>query len=418
MNSKVIVSPLHAYVDEQTTIQISGCNPKDKVRIESSMLDQKGNVFKGCSTFQANEQGEVDLSKADTQADVAELFWAAEKENTRHGDYFFKSDASEVEIELQIKINDQFKETVQLKRYFYKEDIVREGIHEQGIVGTLFYSASELAQPAVLLIGGSDGEIQEHAAALLASKGYTVFTLAYFGQQEGVPKDLEKIPLEYFYDAVQWLKARANQEKISLIGYSRGAELALLLASTYDEFTSVVAGAPGAYITSGLKNGIYAPIPSWTLNQEELPFLKFKYRFAQMFAMVGGMVKKKPVSFLSIWENSLQSPEKIEDCRIRVENIKASVLLIAGGQDQIWPASQFATQVEEKMNDQNVHVLHYKEAGHFLGFPYALPGMPANVNEHVGGRLIMNCGGSKSANAAATNSSWNELLNYLRDYAK
>ncbi|MCM2676854.1 alpha/beta fold hydrolase [Alkalicoccobacillus plakortidis] len=413
ISRSILVLPLHSYIDDDLSIKISGCNPYVKIRIESKMLDQKENVFKAQCDVQADSEGKLSLS----QTEVDRLFWSAEKENTRHGDYFYKSDASELEMDLVFEVDDQVQETVQVRRYFYTEDIKREEVKEQGVVGTLFESDAGDNQPAVLLLGGSDGEIQEHAAALLASKGYTVFALAYFGQ-EGVPKDLEKIPLEYFYDAVQWLKTRANKDKVSIIGYSRGAEIALLVASTYDdEFDAVVAGAPGAYVTSGLKNTMYAPIPSWTLDGEELPYLKFKYRPAQMFSMVGGMITRNPVSFLSIWENSLKSPEEIDPSRIQVEKIKAPVMLIAGGQDQVWPAERFATQIEERVNVP-IRCLNYEEAGHFLAFPYALPGMPANVNMHVGAGMIMDFGGTKSANAAAAKASWKELLNFLRENAR
>lgn len=406
------VSPRHGLIDELITITVSGCMPGEKLDVELRLLDQKNNEFKSEVHVEINEKGEQTLS----QSDVEGLFWSAEKVGALHGDYFYKSDAAELEMEWTLKREGEEVGQVTAIRAFKHEDVRREVVRVEGVVGTLFYQEEDMARPVVVVLGGSDGEIQEHAAALLATKGYNVFALAYFGQ-EGVPKDLDKIPLEYFDGAIQWVKGRFSVEKVTLIGYSRGAEAALLLASVYpDEFKAVVAGAPGAYVTSGLKNTIYAPIPSWTLEGEDLPYLTFKYRPAQMFSMLGGMIKRKPVSFLSIWENSLSKQELAEASRIEVERIKAPVLLIAGGQDQVWPSERFAKKIAQEM----VRVprqLHFEGAGHFLAFPYALPGMPANVLMHVGGRMIMDFGGTKAANAEATKKSWKELLCFLEEFA-
>lgn len=409
---RVHVSPIESYVDEALTIKLEDFEPNETISIHTKLWDQKGHFFTNTSTFKTDDEGRKLLSSAE----IYELFWAAEKEKVRHGDYFYKSDAKELDIELVVKRQGSDDYSVRLKRYFYNESVTREEVNDQGIVGTLFSLHEGKDQPAVLLLGGSDGEIQEHASALLASKGYTVFSLAYFGQS-GVSKDLHKIPLEYFHQAIQWLKREAEQEKVTVIGYSRGAELALLLASTYDEFSAVIAGAPGAYVTSGLRNTIYAPIPSWTLNEVELPYLPFKYRPAQMFSMFGGMLSRKPVSLLSIWENSLSSgDDTVESSRIQVENIKAPVMLIAGGHDQVWPAALFAERIKEKVNEHPVQALTYEKAGHFIAFPYALPGMPANVNVHVGGGMIMDFGGTKEDNAFAVVDSWGKVQSFLREY--
>lgn len=406
------VSPMHGLIDELTTITVTGCTPGETLKVELSLTDQKENEFKSTVSIKTNENGEQTLPELDVEG----LFWSAEKVGEVHGDYFYKSDASELKMKWTLKRDGEEVGQITTVRAFGREDVMREVILEEGVVGTLFYHEQEPAKPVVVVLGGSDGEIQEHAAALLATKGYNVFALAYFGQ-EGVPKDLDQIPLEYFDGAIQWVKGRFGVDGVTLIGYSRGAEAALVLASVYpDEFKAVVAGAPGAYVTSGLKNTIYAPIPSWTLRGKDLSYLTFKYRPSQMFSMLGGMIKRKPISFLSIWENSLSKPEKAEISRIEVERIKAPVLLIAGGQDQVWPSEKFARQIAEK-TETETRELHYEEAGHFLAFPYALPGMPANVLMHVGSRMIMDFGGTKAANAEATKDSWKELLGFLEEFA-
>ena len=240
--------------------------------------------------------------------------------------------------------------------------------------------------------------------------------LAYFGM-ENVPHNLENIPLGYFETATQWLKKHpAVNQQISLIGFSRGGELALLLGATYDAYKAVIAVSPSNYVTPGMKNKTFAPIPSWTLNGQALPYMKFAYPPAMIFSMLRNWIFKRPSSFLSIWDRTMRNEEKIESARIRVENIHAPVLTISGGDDQLWPSGKFAKMVEKHLSKgsyQHKH-LFYEGAGHFLAFPYSFPSIPSNVIMQLDNGMAINFGGSKSANARATIDAWGKIKDFLK----
>lgn len=51
------------------------------------------------------------------------------------------------------------------------------------------------------------GGLSEPRASLLASKGYVVLALAYYGYK-GLPKNPQNLDLEYFEEAVTYLKKR------------------------------------------------------------------------------------------------------------------------------------------------------------------------------------------------------------------
>ena len=76
----------------------------------------------------------------------------------------------------------------------------------------------------VLLLGGSGGGMPNgYAASLLASHGFPVLALAYFGAP-GLPPQLERIPLEYFQRALTWLaKRRKSAPAGSVLLASRAA---------------------------------------------------------------------------------------------------------------------------------------------------------------------------------------------------
>ncbi|MEM5686604.1 hypothetical protein AAHB49_06340 [Bacillus cereus] len=67
-------------------------------------------------------------------------------------------------------------------------------IRENGLVATFFYNENKKANPGIIVLGGSEGGLNEYLAALLASHNFSVLALAYFGI-DNLPKQLVEIPL-------------------------------------------------------------------------------------------------------------------------------------------------------------------------------------------------------------------------------
>jgi len=142
-----------------------------------------------------------------------------------------------------------------------KGAVVR-AVRENGLVADFFYIASGKPQKAVILLGGSEGgkswsDCTDFIQGLV-DQGFCVLSLAYFGT-EHLPNQLRAIPLEYFSTAFDWL---ANQKELvipedyAVVGGSRGAELALLLASRFPEIKTVVAIAPSSVLIVGYRKGV------------------------------------------------------------------------------------------------------------------------------------------------------------------
>ncbi len=423
MQPALQVSPAESYIDEDVKIITSGCSANTEVTIQATTYDEAEKEFSSHATFLVNEEGVVDVASQKPiegtyhDIDASGLFWSMKHTDSKIDDYYEKNNADKVSITLFLIVNGEKIDSVTITRHFYKSNIKKETIQFEEVIGTVFQPEAYGKYPAAIILSGSDGGMQEHAAALLASKGYVTFSLPYFGIG-GVPKDLENIPLEYFQKATSWLRGHpyVNGE-IHLIGYSRGAELALLLGATYDSYTSIIAGAPSAYITGGMKNGTFAPVTAWTYKDQPLPRIEFKYRISTMFSMFKNWLAKKPISFLSIWTNTLHNKEGNTKARISVENIKVPIMFIAGGDDQLWPSECFVKIMEEKLKgESNQHrYLYYEKAGHFLAFPYSFVNLPANVYMIVGGGMTMTFGGTKTANAEAARDSWEKILAFLHE---
>ncbi|QQK77111.1 acyl-CoA thioesterase/BAAT N-terminal domain-containing protein [Salicibibacter cibarius] len=418
----IIIDKLHSYIDEEIHIKVINCEPNEMITLKAKMLDDEGKNFESEATFQTNKDGVVSVSHdkpvkgSYNDIDSFGLFWSMEERHSKHGDFFDKQNASSVSVDLSLEISEKTLNTAKITRHFYREDIKKEVIKSNEFTAVLYHPAKEGTYPGVLLLGGSDGGYLESAAALLASYGYMVLSLAYFGTQN-VPDNLERIPLEYFEKATQWLKKHpfVNQQ-VSVIGFSRGGELALLLGATYDEYKAVIAVSPSSYVTSGMKNSTFAPIPSWTFNGQDLPYMKFSYPPSMIFSTFFNWIFKRPSSFLSIWSRTMKDEKKIEDARIRVENIHASVLTISGSDDQLWPSEKFIKMMEKRLSNHHYQHKHlfYEAAGHFLAFPYSFPSIPSNIIMQLGKGMAINFGGTKSANARATIDGWGKIKEFLK----
>jgi dienelactone hydrolase len=178
--------------------------------------------------------------------------------------------------------------------------------------------------PAVVAFGGSTGGLvaTPPLARAFASEGYPALALAYF-KEPGLPKTLERIPLEYFARAIEWVARQPGVDpgKVVLLGLSRGGEGALLIGSTYPH----------------LVHGVIAFVPSHEVNP-------------------GWSYRGRPVAPFQF---------------IRVERIRGPILTASGGRDQVWSSSVYTEQIEERLDSHHFAFPHerlnFPRAGHFLG---------------------------------------------------
>ncbi|MBM3208562.1 MAG: hypothetical protein FJZ57_08220, partial [Chlamydiae bacterium] len=157
--------------------------------------------------------------------------------------------------------------------------IYKNAVQEKGLVGALYQLDTSQKLPAIIVLSGSDGgtpganAIPESFIEHLTGKGFIVFALAYFGV-ETLCDNLQNIQLEYFEAAFDWLalQPNINREKISLLGQSRGAELALILGSIFpDKFHSIIACSPSSKICGAFP---YPNRPAWLYQKKPLqPYL-------------------------------------------------------------------------------------------------------------------------------------------------
>jgi dienelactone hydrolase len=214
-----------------------------------------------------------------------------------------------------------------------------------------------------------------------------------------------EIPLEYFRNAMAWLKAQDSVDggRLGVIGGSKGAEAALLLAATFPEFKAVVARAPSNVVWEGIGQKKSA---SWSIHGHALDFVPFRRAPGKAADGDGG------VRLVESYRFSLEDKASVAKAIIPVERIRGGVLLISGRDDQLWPSSEMGQEVMARLKDHHFPYpyshLCYDGAGH--GIPMMC--IPA-ITTLTGGNWAV--GGNAVANAKAQADARPKVLRFLRD---
>jgi uncharacterized protein len=284
----------------------------------------------------------------------------------------------------------------------------RTVIDVSGTVGVVFEPEGR-SEGFVVMLGGSFGGVPEGPARRLAEQGLTAFALGYFGAP-GLPPALVEVPTESVQQGIEWFrKTYAANRAVGVLGFSKGAELALVVAAQLgDSINPVVAVAPSHVVWFGLK----PPGPdidrrsqrsSWSLRGVPLPFLPCPPEFKPVFTEKG---MRTDVFFdLTAYE-----PGAVDPARIPVERIVGPILLLAGDDDHQWPAEAMTDEIVRRMVDRgragDVTRVVYPGAGHAFLVQDFLPPPGTGPAFDYGGRI--------KADSAAGDDSWRRIAAFLR----
>ena len=228
------------------------------------------------------------------------------------------------------------------------------------------FASKSVDKYGVIVLTGSGGGKDNDTSRLIAEMGYDVLSLAYFDRDGSalVPETLEMIPLEYFDAPKKWLMERSNTrgDGVVIYGLSKGAELALVLASHDSDYKAVIALAPSHVVWQGTPKNfsdIMSSPSSWSWKDQPLPFVPYVSN-----------EEKESMGFTNRHAASLTNKVAVERALINVENIDAPVLLLAGGMDTAWPANEMGTEICSRVNSsrdvKSCTLLIYEEGDHLL----------------------------------------------------
>ena len=419
---ELIVEPLESLSFEPVMVRAEGLRPGSRAVLGIEMTDDGGVAWSSSAQFIAGEDGTVDPSRQAPVsgdydiADQAGLFWSLKPVSDDKPSGAFAKSLAPREMTAWLEVDGERIVSKKFTRLRLAPGVERVEVREEGVVGTLFLPAGEGVRPAVLVLSGSEGGTFEPAASQYAAQGFVSFALAYFGM-EGLPEELEEIPVETVGRALEWLAAhpRVNGEAIGAWGASKGAELALLSGSLYPAIKAVVAKSASAYVFESIGETMgKVHKSSWTYRGEPLPFVPLQFNFRLGMSYFWSRTSHKPWPTRPMYAYAIKKAPDLKSATIKVEDINGPVLVTGGGADGVWPSDEMAKAIGKGLASQDRKfedvVLTYADAGHQIASPYA----STSINYlTVGGGFVELLGGTPKANALASEDSFPKINEFL-----
>lgn len=216
-------------------------------------------------------------------------------------------------------------------------------------VEAILYLGKGKKQPLIVGLGGSEGGntwtsgYWKKTREQFVEKGYAFLAIGYFGCKN-TPAILDKIAIEDVHNAILEVSKneKIDKNKIAIIGGSRGADLALLVGSFYNDIDCVVGLVSSHAVFPGHTQEFNSSC--WTFQGKELPFIP---------------VNEEAVPFLikrdlrGAFEAMLKDTIAEDKALIKVENIQGSILLISATKDEICPSTPMAEKMITRLRSFN-----------------------------------------------------------------
>jgi len=423
MAPTLTITPADALIDVPRQIRVEHVAPGATVEI-TALTRRNGVVWQAQAAYTAGEDGVVDLTReAPVSGDYTGLspmglIWAQSPDDGKSREYFNHPVTDALVTDVVARVEGA-EARASFTQRLASDGVTRVEVREEGLVGTLYLPAGSApgSHPAVMILNGSGGGINEPRAALYASRGYAAFALAYF-KAPGLSDYISNTPLEYFQTGLRWLrkKVQPKHDFVAISGQSRGGELVLLLGATFPkEVSAVVAYVPGAVVHSG-QNACDPKIgregPTWLLGGKPIPHVWENNRTATWAPFDEGPAPHRHEKAIL---TALQDPDAVARARIRVEDIEGPVMLLSGTDDGSWPSSLYSKMVQDKLVEVQhpypVKWLDYENGGHSILFPY-VPTTQLVYAHPVSGK-ISTSGGNPKDNARADQESWEGVTSFL-----
>lgn len=246
-------------------------------------------------------------------------------------------------------------------------------MREHGFAGHMA-EPEEAGKKAVIVIMGGEKSILPgiKIAERFADYGICGLAVSLFGA-EGLPKEVNRIPLDMFEKAVQYLLQVKGVKEISTYGVSMGSLFAVMAAKYIDGIDNVILVSPSHVPFEGVldkKTMTGHSVMTW--RGKDIPFVKpdFAARKAGKYyydEQAGRSVTGMWISYRDAYADA----EAERQADIHIEELHARILMLAGGGDEAWPSDYSVNYLRKRLEEANYSkdykAVMYPHASHLLG---------------------------------------------------
>lgn len=437
MTHSIVAEPSRALQPTAISIRAHGFAPGERVRLSSKLVDAAGVEWRAHGDFVADARGEIDVAGAPSEAgtftgvEPAGLFWSMQPPSGT--DRSFLTQATELGhklgrpagdpleplvYELRAEVNGEVRATTEVTLDRLVGDIEIIQVRDGRLRGVAFRQRDRgRSRGAIMSLTGSGGGVEMGYAPLLASSGYDVLSLAYFAYED-LSTTLASLPLEYFAEGFEWMRANLGATRMAVQGASRGGEASLVLAAYLPQHVSgAIAIVPMFATSAGWDPNGGVAGPSWTLGGVDIPY-------AESNSVTGvdemrRLSEGKPDGYAATpeYRADLDRPEVREKAAIPVERANGPILLISGVDDQMWPCRWGSDLVVDRLRAKGFkhpfHHLALPETGHITPLPNQITTFAPTIY-HSLADVLLACGGTPQGSAAASRRTWDAMLAHYK----
>ncbi|XP_067681211.1 bile acid-CoA:amino acid N-acyltransferase-like [Haliotis asinina] len=395
------VEPSDALIDEPLSVRVSGLLKHQKITL-SAVLRGEGKEFASCAHYTADDAGCVDTAVQSsvggsyTGVEPQGLLWSMSAQKTSSKRLLIKDVTKPYDVTISVHPDhmdlqstqsscntSSVLDTTHVRRGYMRDGVQRMPVRMGRLRGSLFIPLGEGPFPAILDMFGGTGGLFEFRAALLASRGFFTFALAYRSYDD-LPHAFDELDFDYFLEAAEMLNKNPHSQPggIGVIGSSFGGGLTNMLASFCDKVRAAV--SINGPLVSPLRdqdvNG--EAVRGWMPSLVEVPDEE--------------SVLQKEYHALPMWRQGTK------------------LLHLLSEDDMVLFVSAYRRIMKMVPEDKkyNIQSVFYPGAGHLLEPPYG----PLCRDSYITGGTRIIWGGERKSHAVAQEDSWKRILEHFNTY--
>ncbi|XP_037109787.1 peroxisomal succinyl-coenzyme A thioesterase-like [Syngnathus acus] len=410
------VRPSRCLVDEKLTILVHSAPPSAHLTLRAFHRCEDGHGWEAYAHYLTDVAGSFNATKDPslggtyTGVEQMGLFWSIRPVPGSQPGLRMRKKNVQIPMEFTISVyQDHLSDFVDrvplasqvLERWYVAPGVLRTPVTGQELTATLFLPAGPGPFPAILDLWGGGGQLVEYRAALFASHGFAAMALDYMTPKITLETG-KMVDNTYFEKAFAFLQRhpRVLAERVAMLGLSFGVSVMLKMAAYSPVLKPrCVVSISGSHVQP--VEGTIADILSYFDQNGHKAQLNDKNE-----AIMRTLLLPIPTD---------------PAFKVDMGRVQCPLLVVAGEDDQNWPACESAEDMKKMMEQAgNIHLLSvvsYPQAGHLLEPPYS-PHTRVSSFRSAGTRekLTALWGGECAAHSLAQEDAWRKTLDFLRHH--